>query len=797
MALLISGTRVYGNTIIDSQLVVGNVTPYAATSNITGTIKVTGGVGITGNLYSGNIVITGASNGVTFVDGTIQSTAGSSVANTVYLQGALATANANTVFLTGVNSTQNTWISSNSAYSQAAFAQANLTVGGLVTANANTIYLQGALAAANANTVYLQGALAAANANITYTQGVDATQNSWISSNSFYSQAGFAQANSAGANSVFIAGGLASANANIVYTQGVDTTQNTSINNKLSLTGATNQTVSGNVTISQDLIVSGNLILTGNINSQNVQSLSVADPLIVLGVGNYLSDTKDIGFAGHYNDGANAHTGIFRDSGTKEWYVFKGYTPEVDATNNIDVTDASFAKANLNASYVKGNLIANSVVVNGVDLYNYSNSSYAQANSAGANTIYIQGALNTANANTIFLTGIENSQNANIIALQALANTDYTTITTSTGTFGSSVLVPVITVAANGRVTNITTTSVSGSPGAVTNSFSTILVSGQPNLFANSATAPLTIVAGSGMSITTNSTSNTVTFNSTGGFSGGTIANQLIVANSISSTSTTTGALQVQGGVGISGNVWVGNIFTTNNQVALGLNAGLTPLGVYTTSVGGYAGNSNQGAYSVAVGVNAGQNDQGTTSVAIGSNAAQTSQGQYSVAIGQYSGRVNQQNYATAVGWSAADTTQGAYSLALGYNASTGYATAAGSIILSAGLTTYVPFANNAGLYVSPVRNDTSNTANVVYYNSVTKELTYAPAPAGVGASQLIVANTYSSYSNSNNALQVSGGVGVANSVYVGGRVGFGNTTTSFAYTTYNSTFNSIDTIFG
>jgi hypothetical protein len=38
----------------------------------------------------------------------------------------------------------------------------------------------------------------------------------------------------------------------------------------------------------------------------------------------------------------------------------------------------------------------------------------------------------------------------------------------------------------------------------------------------------------------------------------------------------------------------------------------------------------------------------------------------------------------------------------------------------------------NSGFYVNPVRSDVGNTANVVYYNSSTKELTYAPAPVSI-----------------------------------------------------------------
>jgi hypothetical protein len=68
MALLLSGTRVYGNTNIDSVLVLGNTTPDNATSNTTGSLRVTGGAGIVGNVYTGNIVMA-TGNTLTFGNG--------------------------------------------------------------------------------------------------------------------------------------------------------------------------------------------------------------------------------------------------------------------------------------------------------------------------------------------------------------------------------------------------------------------------------------------------------------------------------------------------------------------------------------------------------------------------------------------------------------------------------------------------------------------------------------------------------------------------------------------------------
>jgi len=153
------------------------------------------------------------------------------------------------------------------------------------------------------------------------------------------------------------------------------------------------------------------------------------------------------------------------------------------------------------------------------------------------NTTYTTGALLTSNGTSII----------------SLANT------ATAGTYGNATYVPVITTDAYGRVTSVTNTAITGISGGSTNSFSTILVSGQANVIANTSTSPLTLVAGSGISITTVGTSNTITFSSTGGFSGGTIPNQLIVSNTTSSNSNTTGAVIIAGGLGVTGNIYIGS----------------------------------------------------------------------------------------------------------------------------------------------------------------------------------------------------------------------------------------------
>jgi len=281
------------------------------------------------------------------------------------------------------------------------------------TATNNIVILQSVNTTQNTRLSVVEGGLISANANTVYLNSLITTNNTRIS---------------------VIEGGLISANANSAYLQGALNTANTNINTKFNSSGGT---ISGSVTISgnNDLIVTGNLIITGNISSQNVQQLAVADPLLVLGLGNYVSDTKDIGFAGHYNDGANAQTGLIRDSGTKEYHFFTGYTPEVDVTNNIDINHASFVSANVNASTFKGNLIATTAVVGGVNLLNVNTSQNTRMSvieggliSSNANTVFLNSLITTNNTRIAVVEGGLISANANTIYLNSLITTNNTRI---------------------------------------------------------------------------------------------------------------------------------------------------------------------------------------------------------------------------------------------------------------------------------------------------------------------------------------------------------------------------------
>jgi hypothetical protein len=62
----------------------------------------------------------------------------------------------------------------------------------------------------------------------------------------------------------------------------------------------------------------------------------------------------------------------------------------------------------------------------------------------------------------------------------------------------------------------------------------------------------------------------------------------------------------------------------------------------------------------------------------------------------------------------------------------------------------------------------------------------------------LSVVSNIASTSPNTGTLLVTGGVGVSGNVYVGNRIGFSNTSNvSIVYQYYNTTTNSLDTVFG
>ena len=146
--------------------------------------------------------------------------------------------------------------------------------------------------------------------------------------------------------------------------------------------------------------------------------------------------------------------------------------------------------------------------------------------------------------------------------------------------------------------------------------------------------------------------------------------------------------------------------------VAIGTAAGVETQGESAVAIGLYAGSQYQGANAVAIGVDAGTYNQNASAVAIGREAGVGTQGNNAVALGYYAGRIGQGGNAIAIGALAGLSAQGN-----------------NTIILNAtGVAVNGVYSQTDSFYVAPVRNDTGNTTNALYYNTATFEISYGPA---------------------------------------------------------------------
>lgn len=122
-----------------------------------------------------------------------------------------------------------------------------------------------------------------------------------------------------------------------------------------SLTATIGQHLGTSASVSfQDLTVTGNVTFTGNTTTISANNLIVEDNIIQIGKDN-VTDVVDLGFLGHYNNGANVHTGLFRDATDSTWKFFQNYPIEPATNTNIDTSNASFQFANVTGHNITSN----------------------------------------------------------------------------------------------------------------------------------------------------------------------------------------------------------------------------------------------------------------------------------------------------------------------------------------------------------------------------------------------------------------------------------------------------------
>jgi len=182
-----------------------------------------------------------------------------------------------------------------------------------------------------------------------------------------------------------------------------------------------------------------------------------------------------------------------------------------------------------------------------------------------------------------------------------------------------------------------------------------------------------------------------------------------------------------------------------SNSVVIGQGVDVTSSVEGRVAIGRSAGNVNQGSKSVAIGDSAGANNQSSFSVAVGLNAGQTNQNNSAVAIGHVAGELNQGNDSVAIGVGAGLNTQGSYAVAIGERAGYGSVTSQGNYsVLIGSRSGYSNAAQNSivlnasgselnssesGLYINPVRYTAAQDAvydGLMFYNESTKEVRYS-----------------------------------------------------------------------
>ena len=233
---------------------------------------------------------------------------------------------------------------------------------------------------------------------------------------------------------------------------------------------------------------------------------------------------------------------------------------------------------------------------------------------------------------------------------------------------------------------------------------------------------------------------------------GGTV----VVGSGTNSTSTTSGALAVYGGIGVSGNLYVGgnlsiagNTTFINTQTITTTDTIAAP--IISANVVGNVGSSHYGT--------------------IATNAQP-----FITSVGTLTGLISSANITaqTANVYAAYVVANSGIQGTLITNAQTN--------ITSVGTLTSLTTSGNI----------TAQTANIYAGNIISN-------------TALITTSTTASNSTTTGALLVSGGAGVGANVYVGGNIytqqrtgyTYSGNNTSVAYTYYNATTNSIDTVFG
>jgi len=342
---------------------------------------------------------------------------------------------------------------------------------------------------------------------------------------------------------------IANLSVNSAFTAStITSTGNTNIQDSLNVTN--------NAQINKNLVVVGNLTVLGNAVSVSSTDLVVKDSIIKLHTfGNLAAltsnDGKDIGLTLNYYDTTNKNAALIWKNTAQ---AFEFYSSATEGAGNV-----------ITGTY--GNVRMGSAFV--------SNTDAATSTSTGA--VRVLGGVGV--AGNVYASGF----NGNLDGTRANVGQ----LSVSGTVVGSLYLTGSDTIYINGSSVSTSASAFTGGTVPGYTLFQTV-IEARGNIFANSqvastgtTTGALVVNGGAGIggAVYAGSIQNTPigsTTASTGIFTVLKATGNIVAASGIDSVGVTTGALVVKGGLGVSGNVYIGG--SINN----------TPIGVYGAGVGNF-----------------------------------------------------------------------------------------------------------------------------------------------------------------------------------------------------------------
>ena len=124
----------------------------------------------------------------------------------------------------------------------------------------------------------------------------------------------------------------------------------------------------GSALFDRDVTITGNLFVNGNLTTFNANTLLIKDPMIYMADNNTVGDTLDIGIVGSFNDSIKyQHTGFVRDHLDKTWKLFSNVVAEPSST--IDFANATYANAKFGNITSIGGTFTGNITQSGTNSY--------------------------------------------------------------------------------------------------------------------------------------------------------------------------------------------------------------------------------------------------------------------------------------------------------------------------------------------------------------------------------------------------------------------------------------------